>query len=124
MCFLWSQYVTEKLSRKILEQAKLQQDELEAEYGVGSTKRKSLKSAQTTLGSPDLDRLDNEGDSDDDEDNFSDTEGHYYEDFVSNISNTRTSVWSCFLTPRTEVEKQGTAEFCNESSRCLETWSN
>ena len=59
---------------------------------MGSTKRKSLKSAQTTLGSPDLDRLDNEGDSDDDEDNFSDTEGHYYEDFVSNISNTRTSV--------------------------------
>ena len=41
-----------------------------------------------------------------------------------NISNIRTSVSSCFQTLRTEVEKRGAAEFFNESSRCLETWSN
>ena len=40
---------------------------------------------------------------------------------ISNISNTRTSVSSCFQTLRTEVEKRGAAEFFNENSRCLET---
>ena len=43
---------------------------------------------------------------------------------LCNISNTRTSVPSCFQTLRTEVEKWGAAEFFNKSSRCLETWWN
>ncbi|MBN3271363.1 BYST protein, partial [Polyodon spathula] len=43
-------YVNEKLSRKILEQARIQQEELEAEYGTGSkTERK--KTQTTVLGS-------------------------------------------------------------------------
>ena len=42
----------------------------------------------------------------------------------ANISITRISVWSCFQTMRTEVEKRGAAKFFNESLRCLETWSN
>ncbi|XP_078402418.1 bystin [Cetorhinus maximus] len=41
------EYVDERLSRKILEQARIQQEELEAEHGVG--KRKGGKRAQTTV---------------------------------------------------------------------------
>ncbi|XP_020612923.1 bystin-like [Orbicella faveolata] len=61
-------YVEEKLSRRILEQARKQQDELEAEFGVSSGSRKSLKTAQTKLGPPDLQNLEaDELDSDDDD---------------------------------------------------------
>ena len=45
--------------------------------------------------------------------------------FGSNISNTRTSVWSCFQTSRTEVKTRGAAEFYNESSRSgASVWCN
>ena len=40
------------------------------------------------------------------------------------IKHSHESVWSCFQTPRTEVEKRGAAKFFNESLRFLETWSN
>lgn len=62
-------YVEEKLSRRILEQARKQQDELEAEFGVASGSTKSLKTTQTRLGPPDLnvDELDSNDDDDDDD---------------------------------------------------------
>uniref|UniRef100_A0A8C4RFH8 Bystin-like n=1 Tax=Erpetoichthys calabaricus TaxID=27687 RepID=A0A8C4RFH8_ERPCA len=44
------QYVDEKLSRKILKQARIQQEELETEYGLGS-KGKQKKTQTTVLGS-------------------------------------------------------------------------
>eukprot|EP00061_Rhincodon_typus_P015696 g43511.t1 len=44
------EYVDEKLSRKILEQARIQQEELEAEHGVGKKKRPQT----TVLGSPEV----------------------------------------------------------------------
>ncbi|KAL4658543.1 bystin [Arapaima gigas] len=44
------EYVDERLSRKILEQARIQQEELESEYGIGKTKE-SKKKPTTVLGS-------------------------------------------------------------------------
>jgi len=73
-------YVEEKLSRRILEQARKQQDELEAEFGVTSGSRKSLKTAQTRLGPPDLRGLDaDESESDDDNDAASVASEQFYE---------------------------------------------
>ncbi|XP_072032267.1 bystin-like [Amphiura filiformis] len=63
-------FVDEKLSRKILEQARLQQEELQAETGLAS----SSHHPRTTLG-PSVD----EGGSDDDED-LTEHEGKFYED--------------------------------------------
>ncbi|EDO40390.1 predicted protein [Nematostella vectensis] len=72
-------FVEEKLSKKILEQARQQQDELMEEYGFRKTgDRKTLKSAQTTLGTPDLDRIDDD-DEDDSDDGASMTSETYYE---------------------------------------------
>jgi len=77
------QYVEEKLSRRILEQARKQQDELEAEFGVTSGSRKSLKTAQTRLGPPDLRGLDaDESESDDDDDAASVASEQFYENIV------------------------------------------
>lgn len=78
-------YVEEKLSRRILEQARKQQDELEAEFGMSSCSRKSLKAAQTRLGPPDLQNQEaNELDSDD-EDDDDDTASVASEQFYENI---------------------------------------
>lgn len=72
-------YVEEKLSRKILEQARKQQDELEAEFGVASGSRKSLKTAQTQLGPSDLHGLDSEELESDDDDTASVASEQFYE---------------------------------------------
>ncbi|CAH3170687.1 unnamed protein product [Porites lobata] len=73
-------YVEEKLSRRILEQAKKQQDELEAEFGVASGSRKSLKKAQTLLTPPELQGLDAEEiESDNDDDAASVASEQFYE---------------------------------------------
>lgn len=73
-------YVEERLSRRILEQARKQQDELEAEFGVSSGSRKLLKTAQTRLGPPDIQNLEaDELDSDDDDDTASVASEQFYE---------------------------------------------
>lgn len=79
------QYVGDKLSRKILDQALEQQDEMEAEYGATMVKKgkKSLTEARTSLGG--LSRPGTAGsdaDSDSDDDQFSEEEDQYYEDVV------------------------------------------
>ncbi|XP_068690177.1 bystin-like isoform X2 [Montipora foliosa] len=76
-------YVEEKLSRRILEQARKQQDELEAEFGAGSGSGKPLRTAQTILGSRDQDGLD--GDESDSEDNEEDVKSPASEQFYENI---------------------------------------
>lgn len=79
------QYVEEKLSRRILEQARKQQDELEAEFGVSPGSQRSLTTAQTRLGPPDLRSLQaDELDSDDDDDAASVASEQFYENIVSN----------------------------------------
>lgn len=81
--FNFLQYVEEKLSRRILEQAKKQQDELEAEFGVASGSRKSLKKAQTLLTPPELQGLDAEEiESDNDDDAASVASEQFYENIV------------------------------------------
>jgi len=73
-------YVEEKLSRRILEQARKQQDELEAEFGVSRGSQRSLTTAQTRLGPPDLQSLEaDELDSDDDDDAASVASEQFYE---------------------------------------------
>ena len=78
------QYVEEKLSRRILEQARKQQDELEAEFGVASGSRKSLKTGQMRLSAPDLCGLDVEDleSDDDDDDAASVASEQFYENIV------------------------------------------
>lgn len=76
-------YVEEKLSRRILEQARKQQDELEAEFGAGSGSGKPLRTAQTILGSRDQDGLD--GDESDSEDNEEGVKSPASEQFYENI---------------------------------------
>ncbi|KAJ8412202.1 hypothetical protein AAFF_G00144690 [Aldrovandia affinis] len=49
------EYVDERLSRKILEQARKQQEELQTEYALGNTKIKKNPSTILGLGSQDLD---------------------------------------------------------------------
>ncbi|XP_031575104.1 bystin-like [Actinia tenebrosa] len=71
-------YVEEKLSKKILEQARKQQDELVEEFGYGPRKT-SLKTAQTSLGGADRLDHDDDDDSEDDEDKYSETSEAYYE---------------------------------------------
>ncbi|PFX15107.1 Bystin [Stylophora pistillata] len=75
------EYVAEKLSRKILEQARKQQDELEAEFGMASASKKTLKTAQTCLGPPELQNLDAE-ELESDEDNVASVAS---EQFYENI---------------------------------------
>lgn len=81
--FNFLQYVEEKLSRRILEQARKQQDELEAEFGVASGSRKSLKKAQTLLTPPELQDLDaEEVESDNDDAAASVASEQFYENIV------------------------------------------
>lgn len=72
-------FVEEKLSRKILEQARKQQDELEAEFGVASGSNKSLKTAQTHLGPPELQNLDADELESDEDDAASVASEQFYE---------------------------------------------
>ncbi|KAL9979229.1 hypothetical protein ACROYT_G016860 [Oculina patagonica] len=72
-------YVEEKLSRKILEQARKQQDELEEEFGAASGSRKSLKTAQTRLGPPDLQGLEADELESDEDDTSSVASEQFYE---------------------------------------------
>ena len=79
----------DKLSRKILDQALEQQDELEAEYGAStlSKGKKSLAESRTSLSGlsrPITAGSDEESESD--EDVLSDGDDQYYEDVVSNMS--------------------------------------
>ncbi|KAK3713149.1 hypothetical protein QZH41_010041 [Actinostola sp. cb2023] len=60
-------YVEDKLSKKILEQARKQQDELEEEFGYTASK-KCLKTAQTSLGGAVRHDDDDDSDSDSDDD--------------------------------------------------------
>lgn len=70
----------EKLSKKIIEQARKQQDELEEEFGY-APRTKSLKTAQTSLGA--TNRLDDDDDdSEDDDDEYSETNEASYEHVV------------------------------------------
>jgi hypothetical protein len=62
-----------------LEQARKQQDELEEEFGYGP-KKKSLKTAQTSLGG--AARLDDDDSNDDDDDDSSEASETYYEHVV------------------------------------------
>ena len=79
-----TQYVGERLSRKILEQARKQQDELEAEFGVASGSKKSTRAAQIRLGPADLDRLDGDDEvASDEEDGVSMASEQFYENIVS-----------------------------------------
>ena len=80
---LFLKYVEEKLSRRILEQARKQQDELEEEFGAASGSRKSLKTAQTRLGPPDLQGLEADELDSDDEDTASVASEQFYENIVS-----------------------------------------
>lgn len=83
MHLIFLQYVEEKLSRRILEQARKQQDELEAEFGVSPGPQRSLTTAQTRLGPPDLQNLEaDELDSDDDAASVASEQ--FYENIVSN----------------------------------------
>lgn len=86
MHLIFLQYVEEKLSRRILEQARKQQDELEAEFGVSPGPQRSLTTAQTRLGPPDLQNLEaDELDSDDDDDDAASVASEqFYENIVSN----------------------------------------
>ena len=88
--FVCQQFVEEKLSRKILEQARKQQDELEAEFGVASSSNKSLKTAQTRLGPPELQNLDADELESDEDDAASVASEQFYENIVSYSS----SCWS------------------------------
>ncbi|XP_071804328.1 bystin-like [Asterias amurensis] len=63
-------YVDEKLSRKILDQARLQQEELETEHGNSS---KTVKRPTTSLGPAQTEQ------SDDDEEDLTEHEGKYFE---------------------------------------------
>ena len=86
MDFIFTQYVSDKLSRKILDQALEQQDELQAEYGNVTSKRgkKALAEARTSLGGLSKpSTAGSEDESDSDEDEFSEGEDQYYEDVVS-----------------------------------------
>ena len=72
--------MSDKLSRKILDQALAQQDELEAEYGtnfMGSKTKKSLSDVRTSLGQK------TDKDVSSEEEDFSDEHEDYYEDLVS-----------------------------------------
>lgn len=86
------QFVSDKLSRKILNQALEQQDELEAEYGASraSRIRKPLKEARTSLGPATANQIDfgsSDDDSEDDNDQLSDGSDQHYEDVVRNLLN-------------------------------------
>ena len=84
--FILPQYVGDKLSRKILDQALEQQDELEAEYGAVREKKgkKGLAEARTSLGGHSrLDAAGSDPESESDEEQFSEGEDQYYEDVVS-----------------------------------------
>lgn len=82
-------YVEDKLSRKILEQARKQQNELEAEFGAGSSSRKSLKEPQTKLDVGELigSTLESDDDNDDEGDVASTANEQFYENFVSDYLN-------------------------------------
>ena len=75
--------MAEKLSRKILEQARKQQDELEAEFGMVSVSKKTLKTAQTCLGPPELQNLDADELESDEDDVASVASEQFYENIVS-----------------------------------------
>lgn len=79
-------YVEDKLSRKILEQARKQQNELEAEFGAGSSSRTSLKEPQTKLDVGELigGTLESDDDNDDECDVASTTNEQFYENFEVN----------------------------------------
>ncbi|KAJ8260239.1 hypothetical protein GJAV_G00178690 [Gymnothorax javanicus] len=49
------EYVDERLSRKILEQARIQQEELQTEYGIGKSQTKKTPSTVLGSGSQDID---------------------------------------------------------------------
>ncbi|XP_076307869.1 bystin isoform X2 [Tachypleus tridentatus] len=71
------QFVDGKLSEKILEQARLQQEDLEEEYGTSSKKKKDKPfSTSTTLLGPSTTHTDSESDESEIEENT------YYEDFT------------------------------------------
>lgn len=78
-------YVEEKLTRKILEQARKQQNELEAEFCAGSRSRKSLKEPQTKLDFGELmgGTLESDYDNDDEDDEASTANEQFYENIVS-----------------------------------------
>jgi len=57
---------------------------LEAEFGVTSGSRKSLKTAQTRLGPPDLQSLEADESDSDDDDTASVASEQFYENIVSN----------------------------------------
>ena len=78
-------YVGDKLSRKILDQALEQQDELEAECGGMTAKKgkKPLAEARTSLGSASKPRATGSDSESDSEEDFSEGEDQYYEDVVS-----------------------------------------
>jgi len=69
------EFVGERLSKKILEQARAQQDELEEEYGVGTGKEKQAKSYLGPSKGPDSDVEDDDAD---EVEEFA--EDQYYED--------------------------------------------
>lgn len=89
MCLILLKYVEDKLSRKILEQARKQQNELEAEFGAGSSSRTSLKEPQTKLDVGELigGTLESDDDNDDECDVASTTNEQFYENFVSDYLN-------------------------------------
>ena len=107
-------YVEDKLSRKILEQARKQQNELEAEFGAGSSSRKSLKEPQTKLDVGELigSTLESDDDNDDEGDVASTANEQFYENFVSDYLNSfcqEQSYWGvvttclCYLVLQTLV---------------------
>ena len=77
-CILLFQYVEEKLSKKILDQARLQQNELEEEYGT----KKPVHNKKSYLGSHSKKKpADSSDEEEDDNEDFSGDQ--FYEDIVS-----------------------------------------
>lgn len=71
------QFIGDKLSKKILDQARAQQDDLEEEYGaVSKHKTKKTQKEKTYLG-----KTSKAESSSDESENYADEQ--YYEDFVS-----------------------------------------
>lgn len=108
LCLILLKYVEDKLSRKILEQARKQQNELEAEFGAGSSSRTSLKEPQTKLDVGELigGTLESDDDNDDECDVASTTNEQFYENFVSDYLNSvcqEKSYWGVVTTYSTCV---------------------
>lgn len=72
------QFVDEKLSKKILEQARAQQEELEEEHGASAVKEKKLYLGSTSR----KEKKKKKGESDDESEEETFGEDEYYEDFV------------------------------------------